>query len=254
MNYRKLLTLTLTVTLTLISFYAIAIDSSQTTVKLTNIGTPNNAVTQDISIAPSGDGTLKIDSATALLLPKGNSGARPPSPESGMIRWSTTASSMEAYDGSSWGAVGGGDNLVHLSITVTTNQIVAGYATATVNYNIIESSSDPSGNFDLGTDTFTAPRSAHYRICHASSWGSVTWTAPMLITAKFLTGGVSHFLSGSQYVWQTGARPIFTYGCRQVYMASGATGVIQVYHGRAFNTTLQANDSFATITEVPTTK
>ena len=58
----------------------------------------------------------KIDTAGNLLLagtgavdiPAGTTGQRPGSPTSGMIRFNSTDSAYEGYDGSTWAALGGG--------------------------------------------------------------------------------------------------------------------------------------------------
>ena len=44
----------------------------------------------------------------ALSLPNGTTAQRPGTPNTGAIRWNSTDSSAEIYDGSDWGAVGGG--------------------------------------------------------------------------------------------------------------------------------------------------
>jgi len=248
MNYKKLLALILT----LVSFYAIAIDSSQTNVKLTSISTPDVFANQDIVITPSGTGSMKVDTSTSLIIPKGSTGARPGTPESGMIRWNTTTGSLEAHNGSTWAAVGGGDNLTHLEVTVTTNQVVPAFTAATVNFQVVNDSSDPNGDFDLGTDTFTAPRDAFYRVCMAVTWATATFTAPLIVSNRFTVAGTSYTLGGSIYIWQTGSRPVYIYGCTQVYMTSGQAGIFKASSGRGFNTTITANDSWGTITEVPT--
>ena len=54
--------------------------------------------------------TLKnttINDTGYLKLPTGTDAQRPASPEAGMMRWNTTSSSTEVYDGTAWSSVGG---------------------------------------------------------------------------------------------------------------------------------------------------
>jgi hypothetical protein len=70
-------------------------------------------------------------------LPAGTTGERDASPSAGYIRFNTTDSSFEGYDGSAWGAIGGGatgggsdrwaiehDNIITTSYTISTNRNV----------------------------------------------------------------------------------------------------------------------------------
>ncbi len=90
----------------------------------------------------------KLDSATgsgtgAMSVPNGTTGQRP-SPSAGMIRFNSTTQTFEGYNGSSWGAIGGGalgsggnyifyenDTTVTQSYTITTgkNAVTAGPVT-----------------------------------------------------------------------------------------------------------------------------
>lgn len=47
----------------------------------------------------------KIDDTGYLGFPSGTTAQRPSSPQRGMIRWNTTTSNLEGYDGSSWRAL-----------------------------------------------------------------------------------------------------------------------------------------------------
>jgi len=49
--------------------------------------------------------TLKntnINDSGYLGIPRGTTGQRPASPQQGMIRWNTTTSKLEGYNGSTW--------------------------------------------------------------------------------------------------------------------------------------------------------
>jgi hypothetical protein len=93
-------------------------------------------------------GPAKLDAATgsgtgAMSVPNGTTAQRP-SPTSGMIRFNSSTQTFEGYNGSSWGAIGGGalgsggnyifyenDTVVTQNYTITTgkNAITAGPVT-----------------------------------------------------------------------------------------------------------------------------
>ena len=50
--------------------------------------------------------TLAVNATDSVLLPSGNTLQRPSSPVPGMIRWNTTITTLEAWDGASWEPVG----------------------------------------------------------------------------------------------------------------------------------------------------
>jgi hypothetical protein len=54
-------------------------------------------------------GVIEMDNVTgALALPKGTTAQRPGTSITGMQRWNTTTGSIEVYNGTAWGSVGGG--------------------------------------------------------------------------------------------------------------------------------------------------
>lgn len=56
--------------------------------------------------------TLKntvVNDTGYLKLPSGTDAQRPGTPEAGMMRWNTTSSGVEVYDGTAWGSVGSSD-------------------------------------------------------------------------------------------------------------------------------------------------
>ena len=61
----------------------------------------------NIVIAPNSLGVTSIDSATAVKIPVGNTASRPGTPGAGMIRFNTTDTRYEAYDGTNWTGLGG---------------------------------------------------------------------------------------------------------------------------------------------------
>ena len=52
-------------------------------------------------------GGLHVNATTAVEMPAGTDAERP-TPVAGMLRFNTTSTSFEGYDGSAWGAIGGG--------------------------------------------------------------------------------------------------------------------------------------------------
>lgn len=61
----------------------------------------------DIILQPDGDGTLIIDTSTALQLPTGTNVERPSAPVEGQIRFNEDTNKVEVYDGTDWVSVGG---------------------------------------------------------------------------------------------------------------------------------------------------
>jgi hypothetical protein len=64
----------------------------------------NTAITGTLSA--TGDGTFS--GTGQVKMPAGTSGQRSGSPTAGMLRFNTTTSGFEGYDGANWGAIGGG--------------------------------------------------------------------------------------------------------------------------------------------------
>lgn len=56
----------------------------------------------DYGIAVGIGGDVVINSTNNMLLPKGTTSERPVTPENGMVRFNTTTSEVEVYQGSSW--------------------------------------------------------------------------------------------------------------------------------------------------------
>ena len=66
---------------------------------------PTNTASNFTVVIPATTGRLTYaDSATGgLFLPVGTTAQRPASPATGMMRFNTTTSSVEVYNGTSWG-------------------------------------------------------------------------------------------------------------------------------------------------------
>ena len=104
---------------------------TDTTVSTTNAG--NNIV-----LSTTSQGTVNIDNTTALQISVGTTAQRPTTPSTGDLRFNSTTTSTEVYDGSSWVNVGqdttaitsqafAGDNSTvafTLSTTATTTSVI----------------------------------------------------------------------------------------------------------------------------------
>ena len=86
----------------------ISVDQTTGDVTVTNTGTldttTDNGATTTNSITVGG---LHVNSTGAVEMPTGTDGERPTA-VTGMFRFNTTNTSFEGYDGSAWGAIGGG--------------------------------------------------------------------------------------------------------------------------------------------------
>ena len=109
------------------------------TVTVAGTATLRGAVT--VSGAATFGGAVVINTSGALTLPEGTTAERPAVPASGDIRFNTTLTQFEGYNGTAWGALGGGamgsgtnavfyenDTTVTGSYTITTgkNAMTAG--------------------------------------------------------------------------------------------------------------------------------
>lgn len=72
---------------------------TDTTVSTTNAG--NNIV-----LSTNGQGTVNIDNTTALQISVGTTAQRPTTPSTGDLRFNSTLTTVEVYDGSGWVRVG----------------------------------------------------------------------------------------------------------------------------------------------------
>ena len=65
-----------------------------------------SSLTSDILIAPNSGQEIKIDATTSLVVPVGDSNSKG-NAEQGSIRYNTTDSQFEGYNGAQWGGLGG---------------------------------------------------------------------------------------------------------------------------------------------------
>ena len=61
--------------------------------------------TGNITLAPTGDSQVFIDTVSGMVIPVGNTAQRPGSPVSGTIRFNTDYQRVEVYDGAEWDSV-----------------------------------------------------------------------------------------------------------------------------------------------------
>lgn len=97
---------------------------------LTTNGT--SASWDNLKASPTFTGTVTISSTDALTLPVGTTAQRPTAAQ-GMIRYNTTTSGFEGYNGSAWGALGAEYVYTRTSATATASQTTFS-ATYTVGY------------------------------------------------------------------------------------------------------------------------
>ena len=102
----------------------LSVDAAQT--QITSVGTLSGLTVS---------GAVTINSTDALTLPVGTTAQRP-TPAQGMLRYNTTTSGFEGYDGSSWGEIGGAaGQFVYTRTTATATASQTTFsATYTVGY------------------------------------------------------------------------------------------------------------------------
>jgi hypothetical protein len=61
-----------------------------------------------ITLQPTGTGLVSINTTTGLILPVGNTAQRPSPGTTGTVRFNTTTSRVEVYDGTEWDTIVGG--------------------------------------------------------------------------------------------------------------------------------------------------
>lgn len=84
---------------------------SNGSVTIGNLSVSNTTITPTISpgnitLAPTGNDVVVIDTVSGLVLPVGGTSDRPGSPATGTIRWNTNLGIVEVYDGLAWEGVG----------------------------------------------------------------------------------------------------------------------------------------------------
>lgn len=85
-------------------------NASTNTLSIGNIDIADNDIEAvnsngNLSLTTNGSGAILLNSTSTLLLPAGTSGERPSIASPGMIRWNTTNTELEYYNGSSWDTI-----------------------------------------------------------------------------------------------------------------------------------------------------
>ena len=65
---------------------------------------------EEIILDPAGTGYVAVDATSGLIVPVGTTGQRPTG-QTGMLRFSTTDSQLEVYNGSAWVGVGASNTI-----------------------------------------------------------------------------------------------------------------------------------------------
>jgi len=121
----------------------------KTTLKNTfpNVNAAVNATDEELNLV---DGVTRIVDSTSATgsakLPSGTTAQRDGSPSAGYLRWNTTDTSAEVYDGSAWSAVGGGNstdkglyehaNTISSNYTITSGNNAVSAGDVTINTGI----------------------------------------------------------------------------------------------------------------------
>ena len=126
------------------TFGGTLIDDADASTARTTLGLGTAATTASTDYATAAQGTkaddasplattvTKTSSTGAGLLPSGTTAQRDGSPAAGYIRFNSTTGSFEGYDGSAWGAIGGGGGAsAGGAIYENTNEITANYTLTT---------------------------------------------------------------------------------------------------------------------------
>jgi hypothetical protein len=67
------------------------------------------------------DYVAKTSATGSAVMPSGTTGEQDGSPAAGYLRWNTTVTSFEGYDGTEWGAIGGGGSSLGTNSIIRTN-------------------------------------------------------------------------------------------------------------------------------------
>ena len=71
-------------------------------ITFSNTTISTSLATGNITLAPTGNSTVIIDTTSGLVLPVGNTAQRPSPAATGTIRWNTGLGRAEVYDGAGW--------------------------------------------------------------------------------------------------------------------------------------------------------
>ena len=86
----------------------------------------------NLNLTPKGTGSVTINATTAITVPAGTTAQRPTG-ATGMFRYNSTTAGFEGYNGTVWGAIGGGSNITTLGLWENASVIAANYTIGTGN-------------------------------------------------------------------------------------------------------------------------
>lgn len=92
-----------------------------------------NGSTLAVTGAITASADSSFNSTGAVKVPVGTTAQQPGTPATGMLRFNSTDSSFEGYDGSAWGSIGGGSNITGLGLWENSATINANYTVAVGN-------------------------------------------------------------------------------------------------------------------------
>ena len=92
---------------------AIGVTNQPGNISIGNLQISNTTITTDgtignITLQPTGNGVVIIDTTTGLVIPVGNTDQRPDPGATGTLRFNTDYTRIEYYDGTEWDIVAGG--------------------------------------------------------------------------------------------------------------------------------------------------
>jgi hypothetical protein len=125
----------------------------------TNLGVgaaPSGSYVMEVTGAFKASADSLFSSTGALTISKGTTAERPGSAASGMLRFNTTTTQFEGYNGSSWAPVGGGNS--------TTYGMWENSATISANYTIT------SGNNAVSAGPITVDSGVTVTVPSGSNW------------------------------------------------------------------------------------
>ena len=118
----------------------------------------NNAGS-DIGFTTTGQGTVEINNTTALNISVGTTAQRPSSPTAGDLRFNTTTTGVEVYNGSAWSTVGSNDSITSQSFSGDNSTVAftlnAAATTASVIVSINGTVQTPTTAYAVSSTTLT---------------------------------------------------------------------------------------------------
>ena len=118
----------------------------------------NNAGS-DIGFTTTGQGTVEINNTTALNISVGTTAQRPTTPTAGDLRFNTTTTGVEVYNGSAWVTVGSNDSITSQSFAGDNSTVAftltAAATTASVIVSINGTVQTPTTAYAVSSTTLT---------------------------------------------------------------------------------------------------